>query len=309
MTPRPAIVRFRPLLRSLLVHLPVCTDAQGSVTLQIGDASADAGGYVQVINPGTEAVDISGRALSGAVQFTFAPGILRDWSGGPPWQLPLEDPLPGFRRVQQHINHRLSTPYNSLSNSSLALRNGHCGGRHAARLGRPGGLPQGQGRAGPVRGGALLRLHPGLGGQRDHRLGPQCEDIAALLAFFATFQPNIDSTLISCLSCLQCRHHLCADWRFGFSVGAPQHCSSPRQFFFTIPGAPYHFMFVHRYHEGHCSEERSEVSYARICSWASDFRCSPAWAGTGTVQDSALTRQLATFMRTCHGMQAAQIQE
>lgn len=110
-----------------------------------------------------------------------------------------------FRRVQQHINHRLSTPYNSSSNSSLALRNGHCGGRHAARLRRPGGLPQGQGRAGPVRGGALLRLHPGLGGQRDHRLGPQREDVAAVLASFATFQPNIDSTLISCLSRLQCR--------------------------------------------------------------------------------------------------------
>ncbi|KAK2079242.1 hypothetical protein QBZ16_002933 [Prototheca wickerhamii] len=56
--------------------IPLIPDAQGSVTLQIGDASADAGGYVQVINPGTEAVDISGRALSGAVQFTFAPGTV-----------------------------------------------------------------------------------------------------------------------------------------------------------------------------------------------------------------------------------------
>lgn len=62
-----------------LLYAPFPLDAQGSVKVQIGEISGDAGGYVQIKNPGSEAVDISGRSLSGAIQYTFPPGDILEY--------------------------------------------------------------------------------------------------------------------------------------------------------------------------------------------------------------------------------------
>eukprot|EP00887_Chlorella_sp_A99_P004584 scaffold4.g4584.t1 len=58
--------------------IPLIPDAQpSSVPLQLGAVEPGAsGGYVEIINPSPDAVDVSGFSLSGAVSFTFRPGTV-----------------------------------------------------------------------------------------------------------------------------------------------------------------------------------------------------------------------------------------
>ena len=58
-------------------HLPIRppADAQpSSFQLSLGRLQPGASGFVEVLNPNSFAVDVSGYALRGAVSFEFAPG-------------------------------------------------------------------------------------------------------------------------------------------------------------------------------------------------------------------------------------------
>ena len=56
---------------------PPRADAQpASFPLSLGQLAPGADGFVQVTNPNSFAVDISGYSLQGAVQFTFRPGTV-----------------------------------------------------------------------------------------------------------------------------------------------------------------------------------------------------------------------------------------
>lgn len=53
----------------------LCAGAQAAgAGLTIGQAHTDAGSWLELTNPGAEAVDVSGWALTGDVDFTFRPG-------------------------------------------------------------------------------------------------------------------------------------------------------------------------------------------------------------------------------------------